>query len=426
MGENGHRKRRKRKRGCTAPERRFWRNDRLCFAAGMTFLCVCAGALFFSLREGDILSLSELLKSEARETVHVASRQEADFPELMITVEDVEGDFYYQQLTQPEQTVYRELLQGVQTMEKCIFLHAGKGDHPEKVYETLLYDRAELFYCDGSSRMTVYEDYTEFYPGYTCSLSEKEEREKQIEKAYQNCAAGVGSDFSEYDRIQYVYEYIVNTVDYDEYAPDNQNIYSALVGKRSVCAGYSRAAQYLLGKMGIECIYVVGTVRDGSPHAWNIVRCDGKYYQMDVTFADPVYLSEENLQEIPADVINYDYLCCTDAQMFLDHIPAEGVPYPECASDDRNYYKSQGMYYTGFDPQILLGAMNDSICAGEQIFVCKFSEEDVFNQARNAMVEDLIPKAAGNLALSYGLDHVKYTYAEDKTHYKITVCWNYE
>ena len=38
-------------------------------------------------------------------------------------------------------------------------------------------------------------------------------------------------------KIRYVYEYLVNTVDYDENAPDNQNIYSALVGKSSVCAG---------------------------------------------------------------------------------------------------------------------------------------------------------------------------------------------
>ena len=99
------------------------------------------------------------------ETVNAVSEQGADFPELTVTIEEVEGDFYYQQLTEEEQTVYRELLQGVQDMEECILLHAGREDHPEKVYEYLLYDRAELFWCDGSSKMTVYDSYTEFYPG---------------------------------------------------------------------------------------------------------------------------------------------------------------------------------------------------------------------------------------------------------------------
>ena len=57
-----------------------------------------------------------------------------------------------------------------------------------------------------------------------------------------------------------------------EGAPDNQNIYSALVGKRTVCAGYARSAQYLLQKMGMECIYVTGTCANGEAHAWNQVK----------------------------------------------------------------------------------------------------------------------------------------------------------
>ena len=49
-----------------------------------------------------------------------------------------------------------------------------------KVYEFLLYDRPELFWCDGSTRMTIYEDYTEVVPGYTCTKAEKEQRQARI------------------------------------------------------------------------------------------------------------------------------------------------------------------------------------------------------------------------------------------------------
>ncbi len=35
-------------------------------------------------------------------------------------------------------------------------------------------------------------------------------------------------------KIKYIYTYLIDNVDYDLDAPDNQNIYSALVGKRSV------------------------------------------------------------------------------------------------------------------------------------------------------------------------------------------------
>ena len=274
--------------------------------------------------------------------------------------------------------------------------------------------------------MTVYDSYTEFYPGYTCTAQVREQRQAEIDAAAEECISGTDAGASEYERIKYVFEYIVNTVDYDENAPDNQNIYSALVGESSVCAGYSRTAQYLLGKLGIEAIYVVGSVEGQGAHAWNIVSCDGKYYQMDVTFADPVFFSAESGEKLPENVINYDFLCCTDQEIAADHVQSSEVPYPVCDRDDLNYYRLNGMYYDSFDAQILLSAMNSSIYAGEEMFVCKFSDAGVYGQAREVLINDLFPKAAQNLASAYGLSSVKYTYVEDEDHYKVTVFWNYE
>ena len=70
---------------------------------------------------------------------------------------------------------------------------------------------------------------------------------------------------SEYDRIKYVYEYVIRTVDYVADARDSQNLFSALVGKESVCAGYARETQYLLEKLGVFCTYVTGTTRGTAP-----------------------------------------------------------------------------------------------------------------------------------------------------------------
>lgn len=370
--------------------------------------------------------LGKTIGSVVEETVNLVPRREAKFPELDIAAEEVEGRFYYHNLETEEQTVYRELLQGINAMEEKILLHAGKDDHPEKVYEYLLYDRPELFWCDGSSRMTVYEEYTEFYPGYSCSMAEKERRQQEIDQEVSVCFSGMDPGYSDYQRIKYVYEYIIGTVDYDEEAPDNQNIYSALVGKRSVCAGYSRAAQYLLEKLEIEAVYVVGNVEGQGAHAWNIVNCGGKYYQMDVTFGDPVFLSAESGEVLPDNIINYDYLCCTDEEIFLDHVQSSEVDYPVCDSDDLNYYKMNGIYYDSADGQILLSALNDSIYAGKEMFVCRFSNLSVYSTAREIMVNELFPKAAANLASVYGLQRVKYTYAEDEKHCKIMVFWNYQ
>lgn len=369
-------------------------------------------------------SLPRLIRSVG-ETVNTVAQPQAEFPELTVDAEEVNGGFYYQQLNDRERQIYREILQAVQSMEESVRIHAGRDDDAAKVYEYLLYDRPELFWCDGSSQMTVYEDYTELYPGYTCTRSEKEQRQKEIDQTASECLSGISSEKTEYEKIKYVYEYLVRTVDYDESAPDNQNIYSALVGKRSVCAGYSRAAQYLLDQMGIECIYVTGTIRGQGAHAWNIVNCGGSYYQMDVTFGDPVFLEAESGESVPHNSINYDYLCCTDEMLAADHIQNDFVPYPECGSSDLDYYRLNGLYYDSFDSDQLLRDMNRSIYEGEESFVCKFSDDNVYSRARDVVIDELIPRAAENLADTYGLSRVRYTYVDDGAHRRISVFWDY-
>lgn len=388
----------------------------------LLFICIIAVSAGAVTAAG--WSLPRLVRSVG-ETVNTVAQPQAEFPELTVDVEEVDGSFYYQQLNEKEQQIYREILQAVQAMEEETYIHAGRDDDVAKVYECLLYDRPELFWCDGSSQMTVYEEYTELYPGYTCTESEKEQRQQQIEQAERECLSGADAGMSEYEKIKYIYEYLVQTIDYDESAPDNQNIYSSLVGKRSVCAGYSRAAQYLLEQMGIECIYVTGTIRGQGSHAWNIVKCNDTYYQMDVTFGDPVFLEAESGESIPHTSINYDYLCCTDEVLFTDHIQNDFVPYPPCDADDLDYYRLNGMYYDNFDPDLLLRDMNQSIYNGEESFVCKFSDENVYSQARDEIIDNLIPRAAKNLADTYGLSRVRYTYVDDGTHRRISVFWDY-
>lgn len=388
----------------------------------LLFICAAATAAGAAATAGR--SLPRLILSVG-ETVSTAARPQAEFPELTVSVEEVDESFYYRQLNEKERQIYREILQAVQNMEESARIHAGKEDDAAKVYEYLLYDRPELFWCDGSSQMTVYEDYTELYPGYTCTEEEKERRQLEIDRAAEECLSGMEPEGPEYDRIKYIFEYLVETVDYDEAAPDNQNIYSALAGKRSVCAGYSRAAQYLLEKAGVECIYVTGKIRGQGAHAWNIVKCEGTYYQMDVTYGDPVFLEAESGENVPGNSINYDYLCCTDETLSSDHIQDNHVPYPACESDDLDYYRMNGMYYEYFDPDEFLRDMNQSIYEGEESFLCKFSDDSVYGTARNTVLDSLIPRAAENLADIYGLSRVRYTYVDDGPHRRISVFWDY-
>ena len=58
--------------------------------------------------------------------------------------------------------------------------------------------------------------------------------------------------------------------------------------------------------------------------------------------------------------------------------------------------------------------------------MCKFSSPEIYQDARNTVIEELFPKAAHTLGEVYGLEQVKYTYIEDEIHNKIMVFWNYQ
>lgn len=100
----------------------------------------------------------------------------------------------------------------------------------------------------------------------------------QLEAAANECIYSIPSDASDYEKIKYVYEYIIDLTDYDANGIDTQNIQSVLLYQKSVCAGYSKAFQYILNRMGLFCTYITGTIRDGGDHGWNMVRIGENYY----------------------------------------------------------------------------------------------------------------------------------------------------
>lgn len=64
----------------------------------------------------------------------------------------------------------------------------------------------------------------------------------------------------------------------DEDKHMSQTIYSALINKKTVCAGYSKLFAALMNYYGIETICV-----SGKSHAWNMTNLDGNWYVTDLT-----------------------------------------------------------------------------------------------------------------------------------------------
>ena len=99
---------------------------------------------------------------------------------------------------------------------------------------------------------------------------------------------------SSYDKLKAIHDYIIDHVeyDYDNYKNDAYLVkhatYSAAITGKTVCQGYAKYFYRLANKAGIECRVVDGTA-NGGRHAWNLVKIDGKYYYVDVTWDDGNY-----------------------------------------------------------------------------------------------------------------------------------------
>lgn len=110
-------------------------------------------------------------------------------------------------------------------------------------------------------------------------------------RATRRALSGIDSSMSDMEKAIVLHDYLAINCRYDtQYNTEsaNANCYSAygvLVDQTAVCQGYALAYKYLLNQVGVECLIVTSTELN---HAWNMVKLDGEYYQVDVTWDDPV------------------------------------------------------------------------------------------------------------------------------------------
>lgn len=109
----------------------------------------------------------------------------------------------------------------------------------------------------------------------------------------------IGKNMSDYQKELTVHDWLITWSEYDsgelsnnpelEPDPDSDNPYGFLLRGKALCLGYCSTFQLLMDILEVECITVTGTVNDNNEaHAWNMVRLDGDWYCVDVTWDDPL------------------------------------------------------------------------------------------------------------------------------------------
>ncbi len=289
----------------------------------------------------------------------------------------------------------------------------------DRIYNCVMIDHPEYFYVEGYeyTRYSIQDKLLgiKINGKYNCSLEECKTRRTQIEGAVKKIleqAPLVGSD---YEKILFVYEYIILQTEYDLTVADNQNIYSVFLGGNSVCQGYAKAAQYLLNKLGIECTIVFGMVDGTESHSWNLVRSGENYYYMDATWGDASYISGgQVLADGEAPEINYDFLCITTNQLLQTHEVLHDIELPECISMEDNYYVKEGCYVYDYEEEQIIREFTEALESGKECITLKCQNIDIYDLVYNKLVTEQ------GVFVYLGDEHTSVRYIGDKEQMTLT------
>lgn len=336
-------------------------------------------------------------------------------------------EYYYNNLPEGLHEIYREMYVHIMMNEDSgDIMSKVNADDFWKAYYAVLADHPEIFWV-GSSAQIKESGLTKEVVSYsfetTVPTEARASMKENLEAAADGCIMQISADATDYQKIKYVYEYLIDTVEYSSGSADSQNIQSALLYRASVCAGYSKAFQYILNRMGLFCTYVTGTIKDGGDHGWNMVRIGGNYYYVDVTWGDPVFANRMDHID-SGQTKNYNYLCCTEYDLFKTHVPSDAIPLPSCTSDDYNYYKLNGFYYEYFDYNTIYNALMQSVWNGNSSIVLKFGSQEAYDSARYELFEgSLLDDPGAYLMQINGVTSWNYKYHTDDNFYLITIYW---
>lgn len=339
--------------------------------------------------------------------------------------EEGHQEYYFKQLTEEEQRVYRELLKGIRAREKEFYLTISDDDIIDRSYHAVLKDHPEIFWVHNREKIykTTYSDsdYCVFTPGYTYTDGEIDEIQTAMEQSFQEVRALIPEDAGDYEKVRIVYTYVIDHTQYQT-GEDDQSIAGVFWKKSAVCAGYAGAVQYLLERLDIPCIYVDGSTKGSTEgHAWDIVKIGQEYYYVDATNGDqPDFLNGDAAQLEEHKTIIYDYLCPFPEEYEKTYTPSEELTVPACTAKDLDFYVLNQGYFEDYSWQDIYDYCKMRMDNGAAVVRFKFGSREAFSEACQELLDDGVVQNVTQYYMKlHGLGQVEYHYGVMDNFYTI-------
>ncbi len=293
--------------------------------------------------------------------------------------QDEDYCYFYSQLSEDEQSLYQKVYYTLSEFQESIKLNTQDIDVLQKVFESVIYDHPELYYVNNQFQYRLQNQSLIFIPTYDYSESEVNQNLETIEENTVDIINEALQLEESLDKVKLIYDYIIDHVEYQENEGTDQNILSSLIDGQSVCAGYARAYQYLLNRVGVEAVYIVGTVNESlaqdttdEGHAWVMIHLDDDYYYSDLTWGDVVN----------GDMTHtcYGFLLMTDEEMLACYEPS--VSYEKTTNTTNPYYSEIGCYMETYSQTVMNQAIQNGLNDGTRVAEIKCANDTVYQQLK--------------------------------------------
>ena len=344
---------------------------------------------------------------------HAASLPKMDLSKAQLRLQaDGYYNFCYSNLNEMEKQIYVEIYDALITLAEDVKLSTLDAQLVDRIFNCVMIDHPEIFYVTGYTltKYTLGEKIQKITLSGTYTMSAQDVQQKQlaVDAYVTKCLAGINKSASEYEKVKYVYEYLIQNTEYDLESENNQNILSVCENSRSVCQGYAKTYQYLLNRLNVFCTLVKGRVIDRESHVWNLVQVDGEYYYVDPTWGDASYTlsrntPDEKTVQIEAPKINYDYLCVPENMINKTHVIDALIPLPPCTSMNANYYVREGMYFASVDTKQLQEMFSNAYQSGKLSVTIKCADTSVYEEMLDYLIsqECIFDYLEGGNSVSY-------------------------
>lgn len=287
--------------------------------------------------------------------------------------------YYYYQMSDEAQDFYLYLRKAIKECRTKIKLNVDfEIEEFGMIVELLVYHDPMMFNLDDIEVLNETRTSVTFGLTYKYDKETYDKMVKEYDKATNRILSKFTDGMSTYNKIKTIHDEIINNAVYDLKASDNDNIYGTLVDNKAKCDGYARTFTYVCGKAGIRTVTVMGNDLTSNSkengHMWNKVYYNKKWYNIDVTWDDPVSDMKDNLQ--------YDYFMVSDKALENTHEEDNlSFKVPEANDDTRGYYVVNKKYATSNQEaeNLIKSELRNAARSGKKSFSIKFASKDIMD-----------------------------------------------